>query len=90
MLVRRLEAKERRSMARIRKIEGKRGVSYQLIASFAYVPGGKRAVKTKTWRPPAKLTPEQADQRAMVEAENSRASDILEALLMPKEGQGRE
>ena len=89
-------------MAEVRKIEGKEGVSYELIASFRYDPDGEEFTKTKIWTPPKRWKPETADRWAAVKAEkferdlrqyiaeDKRASDILEALLMPKEEQGQE
>lgn len=35
-------------MARARKLEGKRGVSYQLIAYVGYDANGKQLTKTRT------------------------------------------
>jgi len=38
-------------MASIKKIEGKKGISFQLIAYMGYDSQGKKLTKTKTWRP---------------------------------------
>ena len=89
-------------MASVRKIVDKEGVSYELIASFRYDPDGEELTKTKIWTPPKRWKPETADRRAAAEAEkferdlreyiaeDKRASDILEALLVPKEYRKRE
>ena len=54
-------------MASIRKIEGKKGVTYKLIAYCGY--GAKQIRKFKTWRPDKGMTAKQAHKQATIEAE---------------------
>ncbi|MCL1882846.1 MAG: hypothetical protein FWF81_03725 [Defluviitaleaceae bacterium] len=55
-------------MARARKINGKNGITFQLIAYTGYDANGKQLTKTKTWKPEG-LTDKQAEKQAIVEAE---------------------
>ena len=61
-------------MAHIERIEGKRGTSYRFIVSNGFDADGKRITHKKTWRPPAGMTPRQAEkaaQRAAMDFERS-------------------
>ena len=55
-------------MARARKIKGKTGASYQLIAYTGYGPDGKQLTRTRTWKPPAGMSDKKAEKQATIEA----------------------
>ena len=55
-------------MAHIEKIKGKHGISFRFIVSGGFDTNGKRITYKKTWKPPAGLTPKQAEKAATREA----------------------
>jgi len=56
-------------MARARKIQGEKGVSYQLIAYCGYDAKGKQITKTTTWKPPIGMSDERMEKKAIAQAE---------------------
>jgi integrase len=55
-------------MASAKKIDGKKGVSYKLIASVGYDGNGKQIRRFMTWRPPEGMPPKSAEKEAARQA----------------------
>ena len=55
-------------MATYRKVEGKKGVSYQLMAFSGYDAKGKKLVKYRTWKPPSGMSENKMEKQAAIEA----------------------